>query len=183
MRCANSPVTKPESTSPEPAVANHGGALELIAARPSGAAITVSVPLRTMIAPDRSAATRARSSFEPGSSPKSRLNSPSCGVITTGACRAFIAENSNSGPAAASPLRTKKPMPASARGPPRSSFANDVSASASSTTAAEDFRIARTSSAVSGPTEAPGPMSTALRRISPRKSARAWRPGNGAHHD
>ena len=59
MRCARRPKTKPASTSPDPAVASHGGALALIAARPSGAAMTVSVPLRMTIAPDSSAA-RAR---------------------------------------------------------------------------------------------------------------------------
>ena len=41
----------PPSTSPEPAVASHGGASALIAARQSGAAMTVSGPLSTTIAP------------------------------------------------------------------------------------------------------------------------------------
>src|SRR5215467_10738237 len=43
--CARRPVISPASTSPVPAVASHGGALALMAARPSGAAITVSAPL------------------------------------------------------------------------------------------------------------------------------------------
>ena len=51
MRWASRPVTKPASTSPEPAVASHGGALSLMAARPSGAAMTVSGPLRMTTAP------------------------------------------------------------------------------------------------------------------------------------
>ena len=41
----------PASTSPLPAVARSGGALALIATRPSGAAITVSAPFSTMTAP------------------------------------------------------------------------------------------------------------------------------------
>ena len=44
-------MTIPASTSPEPAVASQGGALSLMAARPSGAAITVSGPFRTTTAP------------------------------------------------------------------------------------------------------------------------------------
>ena len=55
----------PASTSPEPAVASQGGALSAIAARPSGAATTVSAPFSTTIAPKRAAACRARSSFGP----------------------------------------------------------------------------------------------------------------------
>ena len=46
MCCASRPVTNPPKTSPDPAVASHGGALALIAARPSGAAMTVSVALQ-----------------------------------------------------------------------------------------------------------------------------------------
>ena len=38
-----------------------------------------------------SAARRARSSLEPARSPNRRSNSPSCGVSTTGACRALMA--------------------------------------------------------------------------------------------
>ena len=45
MPCASRPPAMPASTSPEPAVPRLGGALELIAARPSGAAITVSAAL------------------------------------------------------------------------------------------------------------------------------------------
>jgi hypothetical protein len=56
-------------------VARCGGAFELIAARPSGAAITVSGPFSTTIAPLRSAAARTVSSLEARSG-KSRLNSP-----------------------------------------------------------------------------------------------------------
>ena len=43
----------PASTSPAPAVASHGGALSLIAARPSGAAMTVSAPLSSTTPPSR----------------------------------------------------------------------------------------------------------------------------------
>ena len=41
----------PARTSPEPAVASHGGALALIAMRPSGAATTLSGPFRISVAP------------------------------------------------------------------------------------------------------------------------------------
>ncbi len=44
--CASRPTTIPASTSPDPAVASHGGALQLIAARPSGAATTLSGPFQ-----------------------------------------------------------------------------------------------------------------------------------------
>ena len=63
MPWASNPVTRPASTSPEPAVASDGGALALIAARPSGLAMTVSAPLRMIMAPDRFAAGMARSCF------------------------------------------------------------------------------------------------------------------------
>ena len=56
----------PARTSPEPAVASQGGALALIARRPSGAAITVSAPLRSTTAPERALAARARSGFGSG---------------------------------------------------------------------------------------------------------------------
>ena len=48
---ARRPAAMPASTSPEPAVASQGGALALIARRPSGAATTVSAPLRMTTAP------------------------------------------------------------------------------------------------------------------------------------
>ena len=44
--------TSPASTSPAPAVASQGGALSLIAARPSGAAMTVSAPFSSTTAAD-----------------------------------------------------------------------------------------------------------------------------------
>ncbi len=44
------------STSPAPAVASHGGADKLIAARPSGAAMMVSAPFSSTTAPVRAAA-------------------------------------------------------------------------------------------------------------------------------
>ena len=49
--------------SPEPAVASVGGRSQPIAARPSGAATTVSAPLRTTTAPVSQAAARARASL------------------------------------------------------------------------------------------------------------------------
>ena len=55
----------PASTSPDPAVPRLAGALALIAARPSGAAITVSPPLRMTTAPERAAAARACSTLLP----------------------------------------------------------------------------------------------------------------------
>ena len=63
-RCASRPPIMPASTSPDPAVARSGGALSAIEARPSGIATTVSGPLRTTTAPERLAASRARSSLE-----------------------------------------------------------------------------------------------------------------------
>ena len=71
----------PLSTSPDPAVASDGGAFVLMIAVPSGAAMTVSLPLRTTTALLRRAAARARESLSPRKS-NSRLNSPSCGVST-----------------------------------------------------------------------------------------------------
>ena len=64
MRCANRPQASPASTSPEPAVASVGGRSKPIAARPSGAATTVSAPLSTTTAPSAAAAARARASFD-----------------------------------------------------------------------------------------------------------------------
>ena len=46
MPCASKPKMNPPSTSPAPAVANVAGAFELIMARPSGAAMTVSAPFK-----------------------------------------------------------------------------------------------------------------------------------------
>jgi hypothetical protein len=50
---------KPASTSPEPAVASQGEPFRFTAARPSGAAITVSGPFSSTTAPARRAASRA----------------------------------------------------------------------------------------------------------------------------
>ncbi len=75
--CARSPAIMPASTSPLPPVASSGGALALIAARPSGAAITVSAPLSSTTAPVRAAAARARAS----------LSSPSASCRTAGRTR------------------------------------------------------------------------------------------------
>ena len=86
------------------------------------------------------AAARARSSFGPVWS-KSRENSPSCGVITTGALRSAIALNSR--PGAAEKL---------------------VSASASSTTPAALLSAASAFARVASPTPLAGPTTTALAR-------------------
>ena len=57
---ARSPAAKPARTSPDPAVASQGGALALIARRPSGAAMAVSGPLRMTIAPRAAPRRRGR---------------------------------------------------------------------------------------------------------------------------
>ena len=81
MPCASKPNIIPPSTSPAPAVAKVGGALALMMARPSGAAMTVSAPFSTITAPLVRAAARARVSLSPLESNR-RANSPSCGVST-----------------------------------------------------------------------------------------------------
>src|SRR5262249_61136948 len=63
MPWARQAAAIPASTSPDPAVASQGGALSAIAARPSGAATTVSGPLSRTTAPAFSAAAGAPSSF------------------------------------------------------------------------------------------------------------------------
>ncbi len=149
----------PASTSPEPAVASQGGALSAIAARPSGAATTVSGPLSKTTAPEISAARRARSSFEGDSSARAlnkRLNSPSCGVITVALVRLLMALQSVCG-----------------------SSAKLVSASASSTTARSPLSAAITKSRMGWPTPPPGPSSTTLRRASSRKRASSSAPSTG----
>ena len=144
----------PASTSPAPAVASQGGALEAMVARPSGAATTVSGPLSSTTAPLRAAAARTRSSFERLGcllliSLNNRGNSPSCGVSTTcGSGEALIASNRRSGAAA-----------------------KLVSASASSTSPRCADNAVRTRSRVRSPTPAPGPITRALRRISVSSSA------------
>jgi hypothetical protein len=85
---ASRPRTIPARTSPEPAVANMGGALLLITC-PFGDAITVSLPFRITTAPHIAAAFRARDSRSPLIS-KSRANSPSCGVSTHGPTIAYF---------------------------------------------------------------------------------------------
>lgn len=92
MPWARRPKIIPPRTSPEPAVARLAGALELIRVRPSGAAMTVSAPFKTITAPLRRAAARARDSLSPPVS-KRRRNSPSCGVMTQGP---LMASNSSS---------------------------------------------------------------------------------------
>ncbi len=69
MPCASNPAIMPASTSPEPAVASQGGAFSQIAARPSGAAITVSAPFSRTVAPEAFAAARAMSTFDSFSEP------------------------------------------------------------------------------------------------------------------
>ena len=91
------PSTMPARTSPEPAVASSGGAFSLIAARPSGAAITVSAPFSRTTAPlsPRGAAGARRACCRAGWSNR-RANSPSCGVITHRACGSPRTESARS---------------------------------------------------------------------------------------
>src|SRR5665213_2686536 len=131
MPWASSPSTMPASTSPEPAVASSGGAFSLIAARPSGAAITVSAPFSKTTAPLALAARSARSSLLPEAS-NSRANSPSCGVNTQGE---RIASNKSAGLSA-----------------------KTVKASASSTARLPAARILAVFSRVAAPAPAPGPI-------------------------
>ena len=63
MPWASRPAMVPASTSPAPAVASHGGALSLMAARPSGAAMMVSAPFSSTTAPVRAAAARVAASL------------------------------------------------------------------------------------------------------------------------
>src|SRR6185437_3635398 len=77
--CAIRPPMKPASTSPDPAVANAGGALLLMTARPSAAATTVSAPFSNTVHLASAAAARAASTllFDDASNPgKRRSNSP-----------------------------------------------------------------------------------------------------------
>ncbi len=154
--CASRPAIIPVSTSPAPAVASQGGALALIAAFPSGAAITVSVPLRSTTQPALRAAARAAASFEgsvfskPGNI---RSNSPACGVST------HWARNCENNPLALS--------------------SKEVSASASRTTAASLPRVAATRSCVRSPTPQPGPIATALSRLSAKSALKPMAPSNG----
>ena len=121
---------------------NRGGAFERRidrdAAHPSGAAITVSLPLRMMMAPDRSAAARAISTLPPEISGNSRANSPACGVMIAAPDAALMAVNRILG----SSLKL-------------------VLASASSTMLLPAPRIAMTLARVASPMPAAGPMTTA----------------------
>ena len=146
----------PPKTSPDPAVANVGGALALMMARPSGAAITVSEPLRTMTAPLRRAAARVRVSLSPLGSNR-RRNSPSCGVSTQG--------------------------PAIARSSAAGSSLNAVMASASSSVGRPVLSIASTRVRVSSPD--PGAGSDQKRRepIAGQQAGEVFRRGKGFDHD
>ena len=165
MRCASSPVTKPASTSPEPAVASQGGALSLMAARPSGAAIDRVGALedddraadgrglaRTLQLGARKLAEQAlelalvRRQHHRRLARLDRLEQP---ILGAGPGRRCAPRSRGPPPSPASPFR---------RG------TNDVSASASSTTAAAEASTVSTLAAVAAPTPAPGPISTALRR-------------------
>ncbi len=119
----------------EPAVARVGGALLLMMARPSGAAMTVSAPFNTITAPLRRAASRARDNLSPVAS-KMRLNSPSCGVMTQAP---WMAWNSSAG-----------------------RDANALMASASITTGLLVFSISKARWRVASLTPAPGPMENAV---------------------
>src|SRR3954469_6952774 len=69
----------PVRTSPVPAVASVDGTAAM-AARPSGAATTVSGPLKTITAPQAAAAARASATLLPSPPDQRRANSPACGV-------------------------------------------------------------------------------------------------------
>ncbi len=89
---ASSAPARPESTSPEPAVASQGVPVGLTSTvgRP-GEATTVVEPLSSTVTPSCSAAWRACSSraasMRAGSVRSSRPSSPACGVISVGAAR------------------------------------------------------------------------------------------------
>ncbi len=155
MPCASSPPMNPHSTSPLPAVPSHGVPLALMAARPSGAAITVSAPLSTTTASRKAAAARARSSREPSAGTAAtplnrRANSPSCGVATARVSPDAIISTKSSA------------LPAKL-----------VRASASRTRARPASVATRTRSRVGAPLPRPGPATIALRRSSVRVSSRS----------
>jgi hypothetical protein len=135
MPCAIKPNMMPPKTSPDPAVAKLAGALVFTTARPSGAAITVSVPFNTIIAPLACAAARARRNLSPAAS-NSLANSPSCGV------------------------RMHGPLIASDNAAGRS--AKTLIASASSSTARRVASMASARARVVSLTPAPGPISSAV---------------------
>ena len=135
----------------------------LIAARPSGAAITVSLPLSSTTAPLARAACRARSSLPPDG----------VGSAAEQARELALVRGHDA-------VRLDR---ADRRTAPRCSSANTVSASASRTVRFRAASAASTLSRVSGPMPAPGPISTALRLGSASSSRNALDPGGGLHDD
>ena len=81
---ASSAPTIPVSTSPEPAVAAHDVVDGCTSVRPSGSATTVALPLSSTVTWSAAAARRAAAIRSGPTSPATRANSRSCGVITTG---------------------------------------------------------------------------------------------------
>ena len=161
MPCASNPPTNPHSTSPLPAVPSQGVPLALMAARPSGAAITVSAPFSTTTASRKAAAARARARREPSAGTAAtplnrRANSPSCGVATAWDPPAAIISTSSS-------ARPEKL----------------VRASASRTRPRPASQATRTRSRVGAPLPRPGPATMALRRSSVRVSSRSSAPSQG----
>ena len=153
MPWASRPAMSPARTSPVPAVASQGGALALIAARPSGAAITVSGPLNTTTAPDLRAAARASSVFAspPGRSRRAERSAEQPMELAGmgGEHRAPVGGE------------RRKQRVADAR-----PAAKLVRPSASMTAARSPPSTASTISRVAAPTPAPGPIATALKRRS-----------------
>ncbi len=162
MPCAHKPPIRPASTSPEPAVASQGGAFAAMAARPSGAATTVSAPLSTTTAPASCEASWHSLSFclTGAFCPfvlKIRANSPSCGVRIAGdSSRLFSDVKSFFG-----------------------SSTKEVIASASSTTARRPFKAVSTMSRMGAPTPPPGPITTALTRRSASRPLKSSGPSHG----
>ena len=182
--CARSPVTKPASTSPEPAVASHGGALSLMAARPSGAAITVSGPLSTTTAPLVSAAL-------------SRTLQLRAGNLAEQALELALVRGQHHRRAARLDGLEQRLLrrlglgaahdEARARGLHRSlAFAPARTRSAHRHRARRrpcEASTVSTLAAVAAPTPAPGPISTALRRCVRQELGKRCVRGDRAHHD
>ena len=115
-------------------------------------------------------------------SPNRRLNSPSCGVSTTGAVRALMAPNSPSGsaPARRRAPRSRSPWPAPA---PRPRSARTRSARRHRARPRPARRARSCTVLRSRRRRRAGPISTALWRLSVRISASAASPPSALDHD
>ena len=153
MPCARSPSTIPARTSPLPAVASSGGAFALIATRPSGAAMTVSAPFSRITAPLSRAARRARSGLLPA------------GVEQAGKLALMRASSRK---ASGSPRTTSRD-----RRRTRSAHRHRARRASRPRGSPVPCRGSRS------PTPAPGPISTALRRLSASSARKSSRPATG----